>query len=92
MGVVMLLNYYVDEENLEMLFSFSQNIDNSPYYVHMANAWLISVCMAKYPTRTIVFFKHNTLDAKTHNRAIQKSCESYRVSKEHKATIRLLKR
>ncbi len=88
----MLLAHYVEKENLPMIFELSQSVDHDAYYVHMANAWLISVCMAKFPEETLTFFKNNTLDAKTHNKAIQKSRESYRVSKEHKALLLGLKK
>lgn len=91
-GLVMLLAHYVQKENLEIIFKLSQSVVNSGYYVHMGNAWLISACMAKFPDETIIFFETNTLDKKTHNKAIQKSRDSYRVSKEHKAIINELKR
>ena len=91
-GLIMLLGQYVEKENLQMIFDLSQSVKHKAYYVHMANAWLISVCMAKFPKETIEFFKNNTLDDKTHNKAIQKSRESYRVSKEDKILINELKR
>ena len=72
-------------------FKLSQSITHSGYYVYMANAWLVSVCMAKYPEETILFFRNSTLDTRTHNKAIQKSRESFRVSKENKAIINELK-
>lgn len=91
-GLVMLLAHYVEKDNLEMIFKLSQSVEHTGYYVHMGNAWLISVCMAKFPTETIIFFQNNTLDKKTHNKAIQKSRESFRVTKEHKAMINKLKK
>lgn len=91
-GLVILLAHFVEEPRLELVFTLSQQVTHKGYYVHMANAWLISVCMAKFPEQTILFFKSNTLDNKTHNKAIQKSRESFRVSKEHKALINTLKR
>ncbi len=91
-GLIMLLAHYVEKDNLEIIFKSSQSVVHNGYYVHMGNAWLISVCMAKFPEETILFFRTNTLDKKTHNKAIQKSRESYRVSKEHKAIINELKR
>lgn len=91
-GLVILLAFYVQEENLNLLFDLLQEVDNSEYYVYMANAWLISVCMAKFPKQSIEFFKNNTLDKKTHNKAIQKSKESFRVSKEDKTILGLLKK
>ncbi len=91
-GLVMLLAHYVDKDNLNTIFRLSQSVKHTGYYVYMGNAWLISVCMAKFPNETIEFFKSNRLDNKTHNKAIQKSCESFRVSKKDKTIIRGLKR
>ncbi len=91
-GLVILLAHYVQKENLKIIFDLSQSVKHAGYYVYMGNAWLISVCMAKFPLETIEFFKDNRLDKKTLNKAIQKSCESYRVSKEHKVLIKKLKR
>lgn len=91
-ALVILLAHYVQKENLETIFTLSQAVTHQGYYVHMANAWLISVCMAKFPEDTIRFFKDNRLDNTTHNKAIQKSRESFRVSKEHKEVINRLKR
>jgi 3-methyladenine DNA glycosylase AlkD len=91
-GLVILLAHYVEKDDLMMIFDLSQRVEHTGYYVHMGNAWLISVCMAKFPEETMVFFKSNTLDDKTHNKGIQKSSESFRVSKEHKAIINHLKR
>lgn len=91
-GLVILLAHYVEKKYLNQIFILSQDVTHTGYYVYMANAWLVSVCMAKYPEETIVFLENKTLDAKTHNKAIQKSRESRRVSKENKARINELKR
>jgi len=91
-GIIMLLAHYMKKENLKMIFALSQKIKHTGYYVQMANAWLISVCMAKFPVETIEFFKNNTLDNFTHNKAIQKSRESRRVSDENKVFINGLKK
>ena len=91
-GLIILLAHYVKEENINMIFTLSQKVKHTGYYVYMGNAWLISVCMAKFPVETIRFFEENTLDKRTHNKAIQKSRESYRVSKEHKDLMKNLKR
>jgi hypothetical protein len=91
-GLIMLLSHYVQKENLQIIFKLSQSVKHKGYYVHMGNAWLISICMAKFPKETIRFFKKNTLDIDTHNKAIQKTRESYRVLKEDKDLIYKLKR
>ena len=91
-ALIILLSYYVEKEYLENIFDISNKIKHKGYYVFMGNSWLISVCMAKFPEETIQFLKVNTLDEITHNKSIQKSCESNRVSKEHKEILRTLKR
>lgn len=91
-GLVILLAHYIAAENLEMIFQLAEAVKHDGYYVYMANAWMISVCMAKHPAETILFFQNNALDDRTHNKAIQKARESFRVSREHKAIIKALKR
>ena len=90
-ALVILLSYFVQKEYLKDIFRLSQELKHDGYYVYMANAWLISVCMAKYPNETIAFLKSNTLDKKTHNKAIQKSIESFRVSKENKLILKTIR-
>ena len=87
-GLIILLGKFVEEKYLDIIFDLSQKVTHEAYYVHMGNAWLISVCMAKFPEETKAFFKNNKLDKATHNKAIQKSIESFRVSKEDKEIIR----
>lgn len=91
-GLVILIAHYIEKERLPAIFTCSQAVAHTGYYVYMANAWLISVCMAKFPDETLSFFQDNTLDKRTHNKAIQKSRESYRVSGEHKALLLELRR
>ncbi|MFP4265927.1 MAG: DNA alkylation repair protein [Desulfonatronovibrionaceae bacterium] len=91
-GLVVLLSRFIDKQHLDTVFDLSQSVSHSGYYAYMGNAWLISVCMAKYPQETIGFFRANSLDNKTHNKAIQKSRESFRVSKADKEILNRLKR
>ena len=58
----------------------------------MAVAWAISVCYVKFPKETFQYLKTDHLDDFTHNKAIQKICESYRVSKEEKEKLKEWKR
>ncbi|PID59857.1 MAG: DNA alkylation repair protein [Ignavibacteriae bacterium] len=86
-GLVILLAHYIEEYYLNTIFDLSQKVKHKGYYVKMGNAWLISACMAKFPEETINFFQNNKLDTETQNKAIQKSRESRRVSKENKELI-----
>ncbi len=91
-GVVMLLDYYVEEQYLDKLFEIFDSIKNTEYYVQMAVAWAISICLIKYYDQTCTYLENAILDDFTYNKAIQKAIESYRISDEKKAFLRKMKR
>ena len=91
-GLVMILNYYIDKEYLEKIYKIINKVKLDKYYVKMANAWLISYCVIKYYDRTYKFLKEECkIDKWTYNKGIQKSIESYRITKEEKDKLRKLK-
>lgn len=61
------------------------------YYLKMMIAWYFATAIAKQYDAVIPFIENKTLDKWTHNKAIQKSIESFRVSDEHKEYLRTLK-
>ncbi len=91
-GLVMILNYYIEDEYLEKIYKIINKVKLDKYYVKMANAWLISYCVIKYYDRTYKFLKEECkIDKWTYNKGIQKSIESYRITKEEKDKLRKLK-
>ena len=92
-ALVMILNYFLAEEYIDKVFEIIDDVKLDKYYVKMANAWLISYCAINHYEKTYKFMKNNTkLDVWTYNKGIQKSLESYRIAKEHKEKLRMLKR
>lgn len=89
---VMALDYYTLPEYAHDVFHYFDYMENSDYYVQMAVAWAVSVFYVHLPEMTEDYIRENRLDDFTHNKAIQKICESYRVNKETKARLRSLKR
>lgn len=87
-----LLHFYVEEKYLQIIADTVRKSNRDLYYVHMAAAWLIAEVLVKYYDNGVEFLKLNELDIKTHNKAIQKACESYRLTKEQKDFLRGLKR
>lgn len=88
-----LLHFYVEEEYLQNIFDIVQKDANLDlYYVHMAAAWLIAEVLVKFYDDGVKFLKGGALPEKTHNKAIQKACESYRLTKEQKDFLKGLKR
>lgn len=91
-AVVMLLNYYVDQQYIVKSLELLDTIGHEDYYVKMAVAWAISIYYIKMPEPTLAYLQHNTLDKETFNKALQKIIESNRVSSETKALMRSMKR
>ncbi len=71
-GVVMLLDFYVEEDYLPRVLELLDRIKHEAYYVKMAVAWAISICFIKFPIQTMAYLKANSLDNFTFNKALQK--------------------
>lgn len=91
-GVVMLLNYYIDDAYVNRLYPIFEAIRQDGYYVKMAVAWAISICYIKYPQKTMVFLRESKLDVFTYNKSLQKIVESRCVSEEEKIQIRKMRK
>lgn len=91
-GVVMLLDYYIEEAYIHHVLQHLDNIKHDGYYVKMAVAWAISICYVKLPEPTMVYLNNNSLDDFTFNKALQKITESLRVDQETKQMIRGMKK
>ncbi len=90
-GIGMLMQYYLDDnfkmEYLEMVSS----VRSKEYYVNMMIAWYFATALVKQYDLTIPFIENQKLDIWTHNKAIQKAIESYRITDEKKEYLKSLK-
>lgn len=91
-ALVMYLNYFLTDEYIDEILQKIDKITSPKYYVQMAIAWLVSFAYIKQKEKTEKYLLQNNLDEFTQNKAIQKICESYRVSNEDKEKMRKLKR
>ena len=91
-GVVMVMDHYIDESHIDSILKILAGIRHEGYYVKMAVAWALSMCYISFPQKTEALIENNRMDNFTHNKTIQKIRESYRVSKEDKERLKLLKR
>lgn len=91
-AIVMLLDYYINDQYIDQVLQILNNIKLDKYYVQMANAWAISICLIRYYNKTLEFLKTTKIDDFTYNKGIQKAIESYRITKEQKDYLRTLKR
>lgn len=92
--IVMILDFYIEEKYLERDFEIFNNIKSDKYYVQMAIAWAISICLIKYYDETIKYLKSKDceLDNFTYNKSLQKARESFRISKEQKEELKNMKK
>ncbi len=91
-AIVMLLDYYINDEYIDEVLQILDNIKSDKYYVQMANAWAISECLVKYYEKTIMFLSNCNLDKFTYNKAIQKAIESYRITDSQKKELRYIRK
>ena len=66
-------------------------VKSKEYYVNMMIAWYFATALAKQYNAVIPFIERKRLEKWTHNKAIQKSVESYRITPEQKAYLKTLK-
>ncbi len=88
----MMLDYFITEEYVDKVIKELDKIHHNGYYVKMAVAWTIAEIATKFNDKAIKYLQNNNLDNFTHNKAIQKMRESYRISKEQKEFLKTLKR
>ena len=91
-GVVMLLSYYIEDEYIDEILKILNKINHDGYYAKMAVAWALSVCFVKQWDKTLEYFKNSNLSDWVFNKAIQKTCESYRISEERKKLLKKMKK
>ncbi len=91
-GVVILLDYYINDTYIESVIRKLDQITSKAYYVQMAVAWALSMCFVQYPHLVMPYLKDNHLDDWTYHKTLQKICESLQVEKETKTVIKSMKR
>lgn len=89
---VTMLSYYINDKYIDEVLALLVNEDSEDYYVYMAVAWALSVCLVKYYNKTLQVMKISNLNKITYNKAIQKARESYRITEEQKEALRKLKK
>lgn len=91
-GVVILLNYFLTETYIPKVADQLCAIHDKRYYVGMAVSWCFAEMAVHDYKRVENVLKSGCLDLFIHNKTIQKMRESYRITKEQKAAIELLRR
>ncbi len=90
-GISMLMKHYLDDNFKIEYANKVAAVQSEEYYVNMMRAWYFATALAKQYDSIIPFIEEKKLDVWTHNKAIQKSIESYRITPEQKEYLRTLK-
>ena len=87
----MLMEHFLDEDFDISYLETVSNIRSDEYYVNMMIAWYFATALVKRYESVLPFIENRRLDIWTHNKAIQKAVESYRISTERKTYLKELK-
>ncbi len=90
-GIGMLMEHYLDDDFDPAYPEAVADIRSGEYYVNMMTAWYFATALAKQYDAVLPFIENRRLDHWTHNKAIQKAIESYRITPEQKEYLKTLK-
>lgn len=90
-GIGMLMRWYLDEAFVPDYPAMVADVKSEEYYVNMMIAWYFATALAKQYDAILPYFQKQRLNKWTHNKAIQKAIESYRITPEQKVYLRTLK-
>ena len=90
-GIVTLLGFYLDDAFEPEMLELVTEVKSEEYYIKMAVAWYFSIALVKQYDTAIGYSENHRLEVWTHNKAIQKAIESYRIDDDKKQYLRGLK-
>lgn len=83
-GLKMLMDFYLDDDNIEFVLEHTGRIQSDFYYVQMMQAWLVATSAVRYKDKVFELLKSNRLNSVTQNMAVRKIRESLRIEKSDK--------
>ena len=86
------MSYYLGEAFRPAQLDKVAAVSSEHYYVRMMQAWYFATALAKQYEAALPILEEGRLEKWTHNKTIQKAVESFRVSEEHKAYLKTLRR
>ena len=90
-AIGMLMQHFLDEKFDPKYPDMVAAVKSEEYYINMMIAWYFATALAKQYDVILPYLEGKKLDPWTHNKAIQKSVESYRITAEQKAYLKTLK-
>lgn len=90
-GMRILMAHFLTDDFKPEYLELPARLRSTEYYVNMMTAWLFAEALVKQWKCAILYIEYHRLDKWTHNKAIQKARESYRITDEQKAYLKTLK-
>ena len=91
-AIVIIMDYYLDDEYRDFAIDYLKNIESDKYYVNMAAAWALSAAFVKFPDKVTPLIENGVLRGDIHNMTVSKICDSLRVDKKTKEYLKKFKR
>lgn len=91
-GIKMLMEHFLGEDFSGEYPERVSKIESEEYYIRMMQAWYFATALAKQYDAVLPFIENRSLEKWTHNKAIQKATESFRITEEKKNYLRTLRR
>ena len=89
-GLVLLMSRFRDEKHIARILEIYRRFQHEGYYARMGAAWGLATLWLTDREGCLGILRENIWDEWTHNKAIQKLCESRRISDADKALARSL--
>ena len=91
-AIELLLKYFLDDAFDVEYLNWVAEIESNEYYVNMMRAWFFAEALVKQQDETLQLLQDNKLPTWVHNKAIQKACESRRISSNFKLELKKMKK
>jgi len=90
-SIICLMNYFIDDLNIDNTLKVLSSIKSNQYYVKMALGWAFATALAKQRDKTYPYIFLKKIDKNINQIAIQKAIESRRISEDDKIKLRELR-
>ena len=90
-AIGMLMQHYLDDGFKTEYADMVAEVRSDEYYINMMIAWYFATALAKQYESIVPYIEERRLAVWVHNKAIQKSVESYRITAEQKEYLKTLK-
>lgn len=90
-GINLMMRLHLKSQRALEAMELVSQVETEKYYLKMMIAWFFAEALLWQEEATLKILEEKSLEAWIHNKAIQKACESKRVTQSRKEYIRTLK-